>query len=30
MEKTTGRVQPMYGRAIFKSKAFVSLVLNGV
>ena len=30
MEKTTGRVQPMYGRVIFKSKAFVSLVLNGV
>ena len=30
MEKTTGRGQPMYGRVIFKSKAFVSLVLNGV
>ena len=30
MEKTTGGAQPMYGRVIFKSKAFVSLVLNGV
>ena len=30
MEKTTGCAQPMYGRVIFKSKAFVSLVLNGV
>ncbi|KAG0528808.1 hypothetical protein BDA96_05G044700 [Sorghum bicolor] len=30
MEKTTGRAQPMYGRVIFKSKAFVSLMLNGV
>ncbi|CAD6254885.1 unnamed protein product [Miscanthus lutarioriparius] len=30
MEKTTCRVQPMYGRVIFKSKTFVSLVLNGV
>ncbi|RLM79834.1 hypothetical protein C2845_PM12G00430 [Panicum miliaceum] len=30
MEKTTGGTPPMYGRIIFKSEAFVSLVLNGV
>jgi hypothetical protein len=29
MEKTTGGAPPMYGRIIFKSEAFVSLVLNG-
>ncbi|RLN09165.1 hypothetical protein C2845_PM11G11450 [Panicum miliaceum] len=29
MEKTTGGTPPMYGRIIFKSEAFVSLVLNG-
>jgi len=29
MEKTTGGAQPMYGRVIFKSKAFVSMLLNG-
>jgi hypothetical protein len=29
MEKTTGGAQPMYGRVIFKRKAFVSLLLNG-
>ncbi|CAN6247592.1 unnamed protein product [Urochloa humidicola] len=29
MEKTTGGIPPMYGRIIFKSEAFVSLVLNG-
>ncbi|CAN6243891.1 unnamed protein product [Urochloa humidicola] len=29
MEKTTGCTPPMYGRIIFKSEAFVSLVLNG-
>ncbi|CAL4935894.1 unnamed protein product [Urochloa decumbens] len=29
MEKTTGGKPPMYGRIIFKSEAFVSLVLNG-
>ncbi|XP_066341223.1 uncharacterized protein [Miscanthus floridulus] len=30
MEKTTGGAQPMYGRVIFKRRAFVSLLLNGV
>ncbi|TVU45938.1 hypothetical protein EJB05_05448, partial [Eragrostis curvula] len=29
MEKTTGGAPPMYGRIIFKRKAFISLVLNG-
>ncbi|KAJ1258842.1 hypothetical protein BS78_10G106300 [Paspalum vaginatum] len=29
MEKTTGGGQPLYGRIIFKSEAFVNLVLNG-
>lgn len=29
MEKTIGGAQAMYGRIIFKSEAFVSLVLNG-
>ncbi|PUZ66937.1 hypothetical protein GQ55_3G389400 [Panicum hallii var. hallii] len=29
LEKTTGGTAPMYGRIIFKSEAFVSLVLNG-
>jgi len=29
MEKTTGGAQPMYVRVIFKSKAFVSMLLNG-
>jgi hypothetical protein len=30
MEKTTGGAQPMYGCIIFKRRAFVSLLLNGV
>uniref|UniRef100_A0A0D9YCA2 RRM domain-containing protein n=1 Tax=Oryza glumipatula TaxID=40148 RepID=A0A0D9YCA2_9ORYZ len=29
MEKTAGGSQPMYGRIIFRSEAFVQLVLNG-
>jgi hypothetical protein len=29
MEKTSGGAQSMYGRIIFKSEVFVSLVLNG-
>ncbi|KAF8659584.1 hypothetical protein HU200_058337 [Digitaria exilis] len=29
LEKTNGGAQPMYGRVIFKSPAFVSLALNG-
>jgi hypothetical protein len=29
MQKTTGGALPSYGRIIFKSEAFVSLVLNG-
>ncbi|KAK3149870.1 hypothetical protein QOZ80_3AG0224100 [Eleusine coracana subsp. coracana] len=29
MEKTTGGAPPMYGRVIFRSEAFISLVLNG-
>ena len=29
MEKTSGGNAPMYGRIIFKSEAFVRLVLNG-
>ncbi|KQJ95672.1 hypothetical protein BRADI_3g18480v3 [Brachypodium distachyon] len=29
MEKTTGAIAPMYGRIIFKSEAFLGLVLNG-
>jgi hypothetical protein len=29
MEKAKPGAQPMYGRIIFKSEAFLSLVLNG-